>query len=45
MMQLIADPLRPGVTETAVIDPLQLEAALEADARWRPLRTSLSTLK
>jgi hypothetical protein len=32
MMQLIADPLRPGVTETAVIDPLLLEAALEADA-------------
>jgi hypothetical protein len=32
MMQLIADPLRPGVTETAMIDPLQLEAALEADA-------------
>lgn len=32
MMQLIADPLRPGITETAVIDPLQLEAALEADA-------------
>lgn len=32
MMQLIADPLRPGVTETAVIDPLDLEAALKADA-------------
>ena len=32
MMQLIADPLRPGITETVVIDPLQLEAALEADA-------------
>jgi hypothetical protein len=31
MMQLIADPLRPGITETAMIDPLQLEAALEAD--------------
>lgn len=31
MMQLIADPLRPGITETAVIDPLELEAALEAD--------------
>jgi len=32
MMQLIADPLRPGITETAVIDPALLEAALEADA-------------
>lgn len=32
MMQLITDPLRPGVTETAVIDPLDLEAALKADA-------------
>lgn len=32
MMQLIADPLRPGVTETAVIDPLDLDAALKADA-------------
>jgi hypothetical protein len=32
LMQLIADPLRPGITETAVIDPLELEAALEADA-------------
>jgi hypothetical protein len=31
-MQLIADPLRPGITETAIIDPLELEAALEADA-------------
>jgi citrate lyase beta subunit len=36
MMQLIADPLRPGVTETAVIDPRQLEAALEADAAQAP---------
>jgi hypothetical protein len=32
IMQLIADPLHPGVTETAVIDPLDLEAALKADA-------------
>lgn len=32
MMQLLADPLRPGITETGVIDPLLLEAALEADA-------------
>ena len=36
MMQLIADPLRPGVTETAMIDPRQLEAALEADAAQVP---------
>jgi hypothetical protein len=32
IMQLIADPLRPGITETMTIDPLQLEAALEADS-------------
>lgn len=32
MMPLIADPLRPGVTETAIVDPLDLEAALKADA-------------
>lgn len=32
MMQLIADPRRPGITEHAVIDPLELEEALEADA-------------
>jgi hypothetical protein len=32
MMRLIADPLRPGITETAIIDPQHLEAALEADA-------------
>jgi hypothetical protein len=31
MMQLIADPLRPGITETAMINPLELEAALEKD--------------
>jgi hypothetical protein len=32
MMQLIANPRRPGITEHAVIDPLELEEALEADA-------------
>jgi hypothetical protein len=32
MMQLIADPRRPGITEHAVIDPQELEEALEADA-------------
>jgi hypothetical protein len=31
MMQLIADPRRRGVTEIAVIDPQQFEAALAAD--------------
>jgi hypothetical protein len=31
MMQLIPDPRRPGITEIAVIDPQQLEAALAAD--------------
>ena len=31
MMQLIADPRRPGITEIALIDPQQLEAALAAD--------------
>ena len=36
MMQLIADPLRPGITETAVIDPLELEAALAADSAPMP---------
>jgi hypothetical protein len=36
MMQLIANPLRPGSTETAVIDPLQLEMALEADSARLP---------
>ncbi|WP_162917471.1 hypothetical protein [Dongia deserti] len=32
MMQLIADPARPGVTEIAMIDPEQLTEALAADA-------------
>lgn len=31
MMQLIADPLRPGITETALINLPELEAALEKD--------------
>jgi hypothetical protein len=30
-MQLIADPPRPGITENALIDPQQLEEALQAD--------------
>lgn len=55
LMQLIADPLRPGVTETAVIDPLDLEAALKADAELeashpeaaagRPIKTESKTAK
>ena len=32
VMQLIPDPRRPGITEYAAIDPLQLEAALALDA-------------
>jgi hypothetical protein len=31
-MQLKVDPLRPGVTEFAVIDPEQLAEAMAADA-------------
>lgn len=31
MMQLIADPRHQAITDNAVIDPQQLEAALEAD--------------
>ena len=31
MMQLIADPRPPGITENAVIDPQELEEALKAD--------------
>jgi hypothetical protein len=55
MMQLIADPLRPGITETAVIDPLDLEAALKADAELEashseaaagcPIKTESQTAK
>jgi hypothetical protein len=36
MMQLIADPLRPGVTEVVTIDPKQLEEALAKDAAHAP---------
>jgi hypothetical protein len=32
MMQLMADPLHPSVTEVAVVDPQELEEALAADA-------------
>jgi hypothetical protein len=31
MTQLIADPRPPGITENAVIDPQELQEALEAD--------------
>jgi hypothetical protein len=37
MMQLIADPLRLGITEIAVIDPEQLAEALAADAAQAPV--------
>jgi hypothetical protein len=37
MMQLIADPLRPGIMEIAVIDPEQLAEALAADAAQAPV--------
>jgi hypothetical protein len=36
VMQLIADPLRPGVTETIMVDPEQLEEALAEDAAQSP---------
>ena len=36
VMQLMADPLRPGVTETIMVDPKQLEAALAEDAAPSP---------
>jgi hypothetical protein len=32
MMQLMPDPLHPGITEIAQVDPKQLEEALAADA-------------
>jgi hypothetical protein len=32
MMQLIPDPLRAGITEAVMINPTQLEEALNADA-------------
>jgi hypothetical protein len=37
MMQLIADPLHPSVTEVAVVDPQVLEEALAADAAQAPV--------
>lgn len=40
MMQLIADPRRPGITEIVTIDPRQLEAALAADTSGAPMAES-----
>jgi hypothetical protein len=40
MMQLIADPRRPGITEIVTIDPQQLEAALAADTPEVPMAES-----
>jgi hypothetical protein len=37
MMQLIADPLHPSVTEVSVVDPQELEEALAADAAQAPV--------
>jgi hypothetical protein len=37
MMQLIADPLHPTVTEVAVVDPQELKEALTADAAQTPV--------
>ena len=36
MMQLIADPLRPGIREVVVVDPQQFEEALAEDAAQAP---------
>ena len=36
-MQLMPDPLRPGVTETITLDPKQLEEALALDAEQAPV--------
>jgi hypothetical protein len=36
VMQLIADPVHPGATEFAMIDPAQLAEALAADAAQAP---------
>ena len=36
IMQLMPDPLRPGVTETITLDPKQLEEALALDAGQAP---------
>jgi hypothetical protein len=37
VMQLIADPMHPGATEFAMIDPVQLAEALAADAAQAPV--------
>jgi hypothetical protein len=36
-MQLIADPVHPGVAEFAMVDPAQLEEALAEDAAQAPM--------
>ena len=40
MMQLIAGPRRPGITEIVTIDPQQLEVALAADTAEAPMAES-----
>ena len=37
MMQLIADPMHPGVAEFAMVDPQQLAEALAADTERAPV--------
>ena len=37
MMQLMPDPLRPGVTEIAQVDPRQIEEALTQGAAQAPV--------
>ncbi len=37
MMQLMPDPLHPGVREIAMVDPEQLEKALAEDTAQAPL--------
>src|SRR5688572_10853312 len=37
IMQLLPDPLHPGVTEIAVVDPEQLEEALTMDGMQAPV--------
>ena len=36
-MQLVADPVHPGTTEFAMVDPAQLEEALAEDAAQAPM--------
>ena len=36
-MQLIADPMHPGVTEFAMVDPARLAEALAADIAQAPM--------